>query len=84
MDDFGKRVEQGKKEALKKGKLRTAFKNLRIRDFAPMLYLKETVVDSEGNKIESYATDPIQVDRIAREAWDNIYAGIVKDYKQIE
>ena len=49
-----------------------------------MLYLKETVVDSEGNKIESYATDPIQVDRVAREAWNKIYAGNVKDYKKMK
>ena len=43
MDTFDKRVEEGKVDAIKKGKLRAAFKHLKIRDFAPMLYLKELV-----------------------------------------
>ena len=41
MDEFDKKVEQDKKDELSKGKLKAAFKKLRIRDFAPMLYLRE-------------------------------------------
>ena len=82
MDEFEIKVEQDKKEELAKGKLKAAFRKLRIRDFAPMLYLKETVVDDQGNKVDSYVTDPIQVDRVAREAWNPIYAGNVKHIKQ--
>ena len=47
-----------------------------------MLYLRERVTDDVGNKTESYVTDPVQVDRVAREAWNPIYAGNVKDKKQ--
>ena len=79
MDAFDKRVEQAKKDKLKNGKLKTAFKHLKVRDFAPMLYLKEIKVDKEGKETEHFVTDPIQVDRVARESWNNIYAGNVKD-----
>ena len=41
MDAFDKRVEQAKKDKVKIGKLKTAFKYLKVRDFGPMLYLKE-------------------------------------------
>ena len=47
-----------------------------------MLYLKECIYDSLGRKTERYVTDPIQVDRIAREAWNPIYAGNVTDKKE--
>ena len=82
MDDFDKKVEQDKREELSNGKLKTAFKKLRIRDFAPMLYLRELFTNDEGNKTERYVTDPVQVDRVAREAWNPIYAGNVTDIIQ--
>jgi len=75
-------VEQDKKDELSKGKLKAAVKKLRVRDFAPMLYLRETFINDEGNKTERYVTDPVQVDRVAREAWNPIYAGNIKDKKQ--
>ena len=79
MDDFDKKVETDKREELSKGKLKAAFKKLRIRDFAPMLYLRELFTDDKGNKKERYVTDPVQVDRVAREAWNPIYAGNIRD-----
>ena len=82
MDDFETEVQQSNKDELAKGKLKAAFKRLRIRDFAPMLYLKECLYDSMGRNTETYVTDPIQVDRIAREAWNPIYAGNVTDKKE--
>ena len=84
MDALDKRIEQAKKDKLKHGELNTAFKHLKVRDFAPMLYLKEIKVDKEGKETEDYVADPIQVDRVAREAWNKIYAGNVKDYKKSE
>ena len=44
-----------------------------------MLYLKETLQGEGGKKTERYVTDPLQVDRVAREAWNPIYAGNVTD-----
>ena len=55
---------------------------MKIRDVAPMLYRKEVVHDSAGNNTDNYVTDPIQVDRVARQAWNPIYAGNVKGIKQ--
>ena len=37
-------------------------------------------MDKEGNSTDSFATDPIEVDRIAREAWKPIYAGNVANF----
>ena len=44
-----------------------------------MLYLKEMICGVGGSKSERYVTDPIQVDRVAREAWNPICAGNVAD-----
>ena len=73
MEEFEQTIEEDKKEALVKGKLSTAFKKLKTRDVAPMLYLKEIICGVGGSKSERYVTDPIQVDRVAREACNPIY-----------
>ena len=82
MDNFETQVEQDKNDELATCKLKAALKKLKSRDFAPMLYLKETLQYCFGDLTDNYVTDPIQVDRVAREAWNPIYAGNVRDTKQ--
>ena len=82
MELFETNLDEVRTQKFAKGKLKVALKSLRQNDAAPMLYLKEKRKDHTGEVTETYATDPIEIGRVARDTWLNVYAGNVKDKLQ--